>query len=110
MNPMNRNVPINPEQIKNALKLLEAKIAMREAQRVAKKEEGHAIRQLVGEFVKSQTNTCALQLSWWLDAHEKQESWDISILNVELSELKSQLEIGKAALSEAKEAPSGLIT
>jgi hypothetical protein len=110
MNPMNRNVPVNPEQIQNALRLLEAKIAMREAKRVAMKELGHATRQLMREFVRSQTNTCNLQLEWWIDAHEKQEGWNISILDVELSELKSQLEIGKAALSEAKEAPSGLIT
>jgi len=110
MNPMGRSIPINPEQIKNAIKLIEAKIGMQEEKLAALYEYSRMTRKLVNAFVRSQTRTVDLELTWWAEAHEKQEAAERAVIKVQIAELKSQLAINQFMLQEAEKQGSGLIT
>jgi hypothetical protein len=110
MNPMSRTIPVNPEQIKNAILLIEAKISMQEDKIEALFEYSRSTVKLVEAFVRSQTNTCALELTWWKSAYEKQEDADRAVIQVQIAELKSQLAINQFMLEESQKQGSGLIT
>jgi 5'-deoxynucleotidase YfbR-like HD superfamily hydrolase len=106
MNPMG----VNPEQVKNAIKLIEAKIGMQEEKLAALFEYSRCTRKLVAAFVRSQTRSCDLELTWWESAQEKQEKAERSVIQVQIAELKSQLAINQFMLEEAQKQGSGLIT
>src|ERR1700751_3852568 len=100
MHPMQRNIPINPEQVKQQINLLEAKLAMQQHKRNCLVNSGKATRKFVSAFVKSQTRSVDLELKWWTDARYEQEQIELQTVDVVIAELQSALAIHRAALEE----------
>lgn len=113
MNPQNRLIPVNPEQIKNQIKLLEAKLDMQKAKLRALIKHSDMTRRLVTYLSRyithSPENTTPGPVSLWNESHKLQETAERQIIEVQMAELESQIFIHKMMLDEAEKSKSGLL-
>jgi hypothetical protein len=114
MNPMGRTIPVNPEQIKNAIMLIEAKIGMQQEKLAALTKHSDMTRRLVTYLSRyithSPENVTPGPVSLWIGTHQQQEKAERSVIEVQIAELKSQLAVNQFILEEAQNQGSGLIT
>jgi hypothetical protein len=114
MNPMQRNIPVNPEQVKNAIMLTEAKIGMQQEKLAALTKHSDMTRRLVTYLARyithSPENVTPGPVNLWITTHQQQEKAERAVIEVQIAELQSQLAIHKFMLEEAEKQGSGLIT
>jgi hypothetical protein len=114
MNPQNsRLIPVNPEQVKNQIKLLEAKLDMQKGKLKALIKHSDMTRRLVTYLSRyithSPENTTPGPVSLWNESHKLQETAGKQIIEVQIAELESQIFIHKMMLDEAEKSRSGLV-
>lgn len=114
MTPMNRSIPINPLQVENAIKLLEAKIGMQQEKLAALTKHSDMTRRLVTYLARyithSSPDVTPEPVKLWNTTHQQQEKADRAVIEVAIAELKSEVAIRQAMLEELKSQGSGLIT
>lgn len=115
MNPSQnqRLIPVNPEQVKNQIKLLEAKLDMQKAKLKALIKHSDMTRRLVTYLSRYITHSPADvtpgPVSLWNESHKLQETAEKQIIEVQIAELESEIFIHKHILAEAEKSRSGLV-
>ena len=113
MTPIPGKIPVNPAQVENSLKLVEAKITLHEQRLRTYREHGRAWRALVDQATDdicagrstASSLMCVMEArsQEWRAAHKSMEEAEAQLMEVAIAELKSQASIYKAMLSEADE-------
>jgi hypothetical protein len=108
-----RSIPINPLQVENAIKLLEAKIGMQQEKLAALTKHSDMTRRLVIYLARyithSPENVTPGPVNLWVTTHQQQEKAERAVIEVAIAELKSEVAIRQAMLEELKSQGSGLI-
>jgi hypothetical protein len=114
MNPMGRQIPINPEQVRNNIKLTEAKIAMRKTELSALVKHGDMTRRLVTHLSREILHVPAAvtpdPVRIWCETHKLHEHAQEEVIQVAIMELERDLAVANFMLAEAEKSKSGLIT
>ena len=114
MNPMNRTIPVHPEQLKNQITLTEAKIAMQRTRIQALTKHSDMTRRLVTHLARAilsiHSDTTPGPVALWNETHKAQEHADKEVIEVAIMELERDLNVAKFLLAEAEKSRSGLIT
>ena len=106
MNPMQRSIPINPLQVENAIKLLEAKIGMQQEKLAALTKHSDMTRRLVTHLARYITHVAPdvtpEPVRLWNASHQQQEKAERAVIEVAIAELRSEVAIRQAMLEELK--------
>jgi len=116
MNPtqQKRLIGVNPDMVRNQIKLFEAKLEMQQQKLRATVNHGKQTRTLTREVIEAvvgplRWKTFASIVNAWHSTHQQVENADLEIVKVAIAELESQIFIHNEMLKEL-ETPPSLIT